>query len=91
MKMMRDTTTLTEPMIPLSVIDALISEFQSKPNHWIKIGTLLAVLKKIKKEAIPSPIEQKIKDRIKELEDWNPFISDDRKDYALEELRKLLK
>jgi hypothetical protein len=78
-----------EKMIPLSVIDAKIAtvendlkqeeklgQYESKTIHAQLVGMFM-ILQDLKKEAIPSPtgLEQKIKDRIAELQHdcdiWN--------------------
>ena len=71
------TTNKKEKMIPLSVIDAKIKEFQeilkydpiTEDRKWIIVSVVIPTLEDLKKEATPSPdLEQKIKDRIKELD-----------------------
>lgn len=67
---------MTEPMIPLSVIDALMSEFKAREKYdpleetiknYLKYS-IIPYLEEIKKEAtLVQPIEQKIKDRIQIL------------------------
>lgn len=99
-------------MIPLSVIDAQIKEVEELAQmatmdyakKWVLIAYVKPMLEEIKKEASPSPIEQKIKDRIAFLEpmslneplpDPETYIHDDMVKTILiqeriDELRKLL-
>ena len=62
-----------EKMIPLSVIDALIAQLEDEIKHptrnnygYGENSFKIEVLEDLKKEAIPSPLEQKIKDILKE-------------------------
>lgn len=91
-----------EKMIPLYVIDALIEHHE---GHGISIDyddiDVINILKKLKKEAIFVPLsslEQKIRDKIKELQDeMKAFNKNGRSlhvvelQYGIDELRKLLK
>lgn len=102
-----------EKMIPLSVVDALIAELEqiyNLGNHWEAWLRLDAVIKDLKKEAVPIPeenktmqeqekpvhgnLEQKIRDRIAELESekyqlgWSETFEQRRN--LIDELRKLL-
>ncbi len=92
--------TEKEKMIPLSVVDAKIKEIEEDNvyqgpswdgvrNHFIN------KIEEIKKEAIvpnPSELEQRIRDRIKELEKhlMKPIKYPDYKYARIDELRKLL-
>ena len=94
-----------EKMIPLSVVDAFIQDlnnwfetadvYEDSVSNMVSDGILRLELTKetIKKKAIlVQPLEQKIKDRIKELEEIN-FNNDNEYNkirFARDELRKLL-
>lgn len=90
-------------MIPLSVIDALIEKLEIEQDLPNKTGHdqdayqfAMKTLEEIKKEAIlvQEPLEQRIKDRIKELESekyqlgWSETFEQRRN--LIDELRKLL-
>lgn len=94
-------TTKKEKMIPLSVVDVAIEKLEIDNNYCYECGIdyqnfAREILEQIKKEAISFPIfsimepslEQKILQRIKDLEDPKDFTDD----YyvRIDELRKLL-
>jgi hypothetical protein len=67
---------MTEPMIPLFVVDSKLKELLD--NEWDEVmdytifaarnQSAIQALEAIKKEAIPNPYEQRIRDRISDLE-----------------------
>lgn len=90
------TNNEDKKMIPLSVIDAEIKKLSPEYDNDPTYAYTIKILKEIKKEAIPSPsgLEQKIKDRIAELENSFDMNKDSKHQqrvyYGIDELRKLL-
>ena len=86
----------TEKMIPLSCPFCAIAT--SEVDWWVHLAVVHKVsnaktmieLIDLKKEAIPSPIEQKIKDRIKDYELNIVLSSQSFAPFVVKELRKLL-
>ena len=92
-------------MIPLSVVDSQIKNFKAiakydpleDPITQYIINVVIPVLEGLKKEATLEPIEQKINDRIAELEQEKKEAEGKRGIFTncliekIEELRKLLK